>query len=339
MWQGMSALLCIANPFGYLRGPQPIVAMSSTPDLIDLPTSNALPPLQTLRRELDRIDNAIHDLLMERARVVGDVAELAARGKVPFRPGREAQIIRRLLRRHTGNLPSRLLARVWRELFAAATAMQGPFLITVCESGGDGAQPGQYVQCAREHFGALTPLRVHRSPAQAIGEVSAGLATAAVLPMPVEEDTAATAWWTALLHRDEPRIHVVGRLPFWAQRSEGAPQVQALVIAASAPDSSAPGDDALGNDAMAGTADCSLIGLELSQEMSRARLSSAITGAGFGLRTTILRRDPNAQVAYALVELDGYITEDDPRLAAMPEMLRPPVVLGAYAVPVEGENC
>jgi chorismate mutase len=335
----MPALLCIANPFGYLRGPQPIVVMSSTPDLVEIPTTTtAQPPLQALRRELDRIDDAIHDLLMERARVVGHVADLAARGKVPFRPGREAQIIRRLLSRHTGKLPRRLLARVWRELFAAATAMQGPFLITVCETGGDGGQPGQYVQCAREHFGALTPLRVHRSPAQAIGEVSAGLATAAILPMPVEEETAATAWWTALLHRDEPRIHVVARLPFWAQRPEGAPQVQALVIAAAAPDRSAPDSSALGGGTVTGVADRSLIGLELSQEMSRARLSSALTAAGFGLRTTILRRDPHAQVAHALVELDGYITEDDPRLAAMAEMLRPPVVLGAYAVPVEGDN-
>ena len=33
-----------------------------------------------------------------------------------------------------------------------------------------------YTQLAREHFGALTPLRAHRSPAQAIGEVSAGAA-------------------------------------------------------------------------------------------------------------------------------------------------------------------
>ena len=93
-----------------------------------------------------------------------------------------------------------------------------------------------YAQCAREHFGALTPLRVHRSPAQAIAEVSAGTATAAVLPLPAEEE--APPWWTALLHRDEPRIHVVARLPFWAPRAEGAPRVQALVVAAVPPDPS-----------------------------------------------------------------------------------------------------
>jgi chorismate mutase len=276
-----------------------------------------------LRAELDRVDDAVHDLLMRRAQVVGEVATLGAQGKVAFRPGREAEIIRRLLRRHAGRLPKRLLVRLWRELFAATTALQRPYLITVCETDAGNA----FVQCAREHFGALTPLRAHRSPAQAIGEVSAGHATAAVLPMPAEEEQPGTAWWIALLHRDEPRIHVVARLPFWAPRPEGSPRVQALVVAAAAPDPSGPG-----------AADRTLIGLELPLAMSRARLATELTAAGFTPGATILRRDAGAEVAQALVEVEGYVTEGDPRLAALPELLRPPVVLGAYAVPVDGDT-
>jgi chorismate mutase len=280
-----------------------------------------------VRAELDRVDDAIHDLLMRRAGLVQQVAALGASGKIPFRPGREASIIRRLLRRHSGSLPARALVRLWRELFAATTAMQSAFLITVCETASDNAPRAQYVQTAREHFGALTPLRIHRSPAHAIGEVSAGLAVAAVLPMPTEDETPGVAWWTALLHRDEPRIHVVARLPFWAPRSDGAPQVQALVVAAAAPDPS--GD---------GSADRSLVGLELPLEMSRARLSGVMAQAGFTLISTILRRDHGAQVAHALVEVDGYLTDGDPRLVAVADVLRPPVVLGAYALPLQGET-
>jgi chorismate mutase / prephenate dehydratase len=298
--------------------------MSNTRTLLDPSHDTPTADLAALRAELDHIDDAIHDLLMRRADVVGQVAALGAQGKIPFRPGREAQILRRLLRRHTGNLPRRLLVRLWRELFAATTSMQGPFLITVCETGQDYGPRAQFVQAAREHFGALTPIRIHRSPAQAIGEVSAGIATAAVLPMPVEEEAVATAWWTALLHRDEPRIHVVARLPFWAPRPEGAPQVQALVVAAAAPDAS--------------DADRSLIGLELPLEMSRARLSAGMTTAGFAPTTIILRRDAGAQVAHALVEVEGYVSELDSRMATLPDLLRPPVVLGAYAVPVDGET-
>ena len=278
------------------------------------------PTLAELRLDIDRIDDGLHALLMERAQLVARVASQGAKGGVPLRPGREADIIRRLLAGHTGPLPRSALARIWRELLAATTAMQGAAIkgghrITVCET-----DPGNaFVQCAREHFGALTPLRVHRSPAQAIGEVSSGSATAAVLPMPAEDEASAVAWWTALLHRDEPRIHVVARLPFWSPRPEGSPKVQALVVAAIAPDASAH--------------DRSLVGIELPLAVSRARLFSSLTAAGFGVAGTLMRR--GTQVAHALVEVEGLVGDGDPRLARLSDADRPPVVLGGYAVPVE----
>ena len=276
--------------------------------------------LAQLRAELDRIDNQVHDLLMQRAQVVERVGALGAKGRVPLRPGREADIVRRLLDRHESRLPRRTIARMWRELLAGTTAMQGNYTIAVCQ-----ADPASgFTACAREHFGALTPMRTHRTAAQALGEVSAGTAVAAVLPMPAEEETQGEAWWTALLHRDEPRIHVVARLPFWRPRSEGAPRVQALVVSAAAPD---PSRD-----------DRSLIGLEVSDTMSRARLSTILTTAGLSASNTILRRVPGSPVAHALVDVAGFVTESDPRLAGLPDLLRPAVVLGAYAVPVDGDS-
>jgi chorismate mutase len=289
-------------------------APASTPPASSVPPQ--APALAELRAELDRIDDAIHDLLQRRAQVVEKVASQGGKGRVPIRPGREADIIRRLLARHESRLPKRLLVRWWRELFAATTSMQSSYVVAVCET--EAGSP--HVQAAREHFGSLTPLRAHRSPAQAIAEVSAGSAICAVLPMPAEGE--AIAWWTALLHRDEPRIHVIARLPFWAPRPEGAPQVQALVVAAVGPDASAR--------------DRSLIGLELNGESSRARLTAALTAAALPPLSTILRRDPAA--ATALVEVEGLVADDDPRLARLGEVARRPVVLGAYAVPVEGES-
>ena len=53
--------------------------------------------LAALRAEIDRMDDALHDLLMRRAEVVAQVGALHAKGRVPLRPGREASIVRRLL--------------------------------------------------------------------------------------------------------------------------------------------------------------------------------------------------------------------------------------------------
>jgi chorismate mutase len=278
---------------------------------------NEKPDLAALRAELDRLDDALHDMVMRRAEVVAQVAALGVKGAVPLRPGREAAIIRRLLARHRGGFPASSLVRLWRELIGGMTALQRPLRIAVCDAGGEPS----YLAAAREHFGALTPVHHYPSPAQAIHEISTGLAVAAVLPLPRDDETPRQAWWTALLHRDDPRIHVVARLPFWAARPEGAPQVQAFVVTAAAPDPSG--------------ADRSLLGLEMALETSRARLGTDLAAAGFSAGPVTLRRDPGSDVAYALVDVDGFVSDADPRLAALQSVLRAPVVLGAYAVPVE----
>ena len=293
-------------------GPQPNPVMSDTP--LEAPPPPAA-SLDELRAELDAIDGTIHELLMRRAEGVARIGKFGGKGRIALRPGREADIIRRLLRAHAGPLPRAVLVRMWRELFAGTTAMQGQYLISVCDTDAGNA----FVQCAREHFGALTPLRIYHSPAQAIAEVSSGAATAAVLPLPAEDE--ASPWWTALLHRDDPRLYVVARLPFWTPRLEGAPSVQAFVLAAIAPDRS--------------SRDRSLLGLELPPEMSRTRLAGALAAAGLAQGNTILRReDP----VLALVDVEGYVAGDDPRLGQLSELPHPPVVLGAYAVPVEGDS-
>ena len=282
---------------------------ASTPPDADAPpsTEDGWPGgLPALRAELDRIDDTLHDLLMQRARVVEHVARSGKPSA--FRPGREASIVRRLVGRHSGALPAQAIFRIWREMLAGTTGMQSPVIVAVCDT-----DPGaQLTQVAREHFGALTPVHVHGSPARALAELSARTASVAVLPYPSET----TAWWTTLLHA-EPRMHIIARLPFWAVRPESTPTVQAVVVAAAAPDAS-------GHDR-------SFIGIELGQETSRTRVSSVLTAAGLPPAAMVLRPD------HALVEVDGYVPEDDARLSAIASLGRG-VVLGCYAVPVNGAS-
>ncbi len=273
--------------------------------------------LAALRAEIDHIDDLLHDLLMRRAELVTEIG--ASSGKagtsVALRPGREAAIIRRLLARHAGTLPRPALVRLWRELLAATTSMQRPFVIAVCDTGAS----RDLTQAAREQFGALTPLRVHRTHVDALGDLPAGAASAAVLPLPVQNEPPDAAWWTALPGDPVLRLHVVARLPFWAPRVEGAPTAQALVVAAIAPDPSGQ--------------DRSLLGFTLDQDTSRARLSETLGAVGLAPATLILRHDPG-EPARALAEVDGFVTDADPRLSRLAGLA--PIVLGAYAIPMNG---
>ena len=288
--------------------------------------SQALPPapadapdLASLRAELDRLDDALHDTLMRRGEEVKQGAALRVKGVVPLRPGREAAIIRRLLARHTGGLPAFGIVRIWRELLGATTAQQHPLVVSVCEAGGDPA----YLALAREHFGALTPVHGFHSPVQAILEVSAGLATAAVLPMALRDEGPSEAWWPALLRRDGLRLHIVARLPFWSQRPEGTPMVQGLVVSAAAPDPSGQ--------------DRSFLGMELVAGVDGVRLGAVMAAAGFRAGAMIMGREVGDAPSCALVEVDGFVADDDPRLTALRAGGGLVTVLGAYAVPLGGE--
>lgn len=264
-------------------------------------------PLTDLRAEIDALDDAMHALLRRRAAVVARLAQSRAKAGVStFRPGREAQVLRRLLGRHEGPLPAGAVVRLWRDIFAVSTGLQGAFTVAV-QSG------PETERLAREHFGALTPLRVVPSAASALALVAGGEAALAVLPLPREEEPAEAVWWTGL---DSPRLQVGARLPFWAPAGT-EPAAEALVVMPGAPDPSG--------------IDRSLLRIEArAPDQSRAQLIAALAEAGMAPRQVLTRRGPAG--LYALVEVEGAIAPEDPRLAALPaERVLP---LGCYAVPV-----
>jgi chorismate mutase/prephenate dehydratase len=283
---------------------------------VDIAPLSPADSLQALRGELDALDDRLLDLLIQRAMVVDRVAS-AKNGQSPLRPGREAAILRRLLGRHRSPLPRSAVIRIWREIFASSIAQQQAVQVAVC----DPAMDGRFLIAAREHLGALTPMRVYRSPAQAIGEVVDGRAGAAILPLPGEStgDAGGPGWWTGLLqHNAKGRIHVVARLPFWDSRPEGAPSVQALMVANTPADPS--GDD------------ISLLALEVGPQLSLGSLSNAITAAGFRPLSILVHRPTGVPIAQLLVEVEGFVTGDDTRLSHIAGLQAPPLIVGAYAV-------
>lgn len=288
---------------------------ASVPAADDPPPEPGEWQLEALRGEIDRLDEGLHKLLVERADVVARLARDRLKTGAALRPGREAEIIRHRLAHHHGPLPMATLVRIWREIFAGTTAMQAAFSVAVCES----EATGGYVALAREHFGALVPLRVHRSPARTIAELGSG-ASVAVLPFPAEGDPAG-AWWQTLGGRESPRTHVVARLPFWAPRPEGSQPLAALVLSTSPPDPS--------------TNDRSLIALTFPPDLSRARLVADLGAAGFTPGMVLIERDRRAGLARALAEVQGFVTETDPRPYRIELPAEPPLLVGAYAVPEE----
>ena len=148
------------------------------------------PSLSDLRREIDDIDDAMHDLLMRRAAIADHIRTVKQQaGGGIFRPGREAEILRRLAARHAGILPREVVIRIWRELISAFIGLQGPFAVAALDGGEAGC-----VDLARDHFGALTPAQRSDEPLGALRAVTDGRAQIAVLGLPVGD-----GWWRTLV--------------------------------------------------------------------------------------------------------------------------------------------
>jgi chorismate mutase/prephenate dehydratase len=281
--------------------------------------------LEQLRREIDRIDDSIHDLLMQRSSVVERIAAAKPTGRVTLRPGREASILRRLLARHQGGFPKMALIRIWRELMGALVGLQGPFSVAVHATGRSTAS----IELARNHFGTVAPLHAYRSAGQVVRAVADGHAAVGVVPLTPGTEAAdeAEPWWASLTVGSGEPPRVVARLPFAGTLPvKGSPDpLQALVIACR--DHDETGDDR------------TVLVLETGPEVSRDRLRAVLSAGGLE-PAELFAIYRHGGVWLHLVEILGHVAAADSRLAmlvAPKDPISHVSVIGGYATPLPPE--
>src|ERR687893_2207511 len=164
--------------------------------------------LAALRAEIDRIDGAMHRLLMERGEIIDrliSVKKTSESGSA-FRPGREAAMMRALAERHQGLLPLDTVEGIWRVIIATFTYVQAPYAVHADISAGDAPMRDS----ARFHFGFTVPYLTHPSAAAVIEAVASSRGDLGVFRL--DQGATSGAWWRSLADRDRPKI--IARLPF-----------------------------------------------------------------------------------------------------------------------------
>ncbi len=164
--------------------------------------------LADLRDEIDRIDDCLHEMLMQRGEIIDRLIAVKARavGSSAFRPGREADMMRRLVERHKGILPLDTVESIWRIIISTFTFVQANYSVHADISGGD----AQMRDCCRFHFGFTVPYITHKNVAEVIAAVSAASGDLGLVP--VAASAASGAWWQNLAAPTAPKI--IARLPF-----------------------------------------------------------------------------------------------------------------------------
>ncbi len=171
--------------------------------------------LAALRVDIDRIDAAMHALLMERGAIIERLIAVKARqgGGSAFRPGREAEMMRRIAERHAGPLPLDTVESIWRVIISTFTFVQSAYEVHADMAGGDATMR----DTARFHFGFTVPLHTQPDAAHVVAAVARadndlGLIPVAHIPGPDAPAPTAAPWWAALREPDAPKI--IARLPF-----------------------------------------------------------------------------------------------------------------------------
>ena len=186
--------------------------------------------IDALRSRVDQIDDQILNLVIERAGLSGAIAAAKANqagltdsaGALAMRPGREAEVLRRLINASKGRLDPILVAEVWRNLMTSNLRAQTPFDVWVSP----GVDPVVVWDLARRHFSAGAPMQRTTDARSALTRVIENPSSVAVLPFP--GNVGSGGWWPILVESKSADLRIVAALPAY---SEVGKMPEAAVVA------------------------------------------------------------------------------------------------------------
>ena len=262
-------------------------------------TAKTPPSLDEVRKRIDAIDADLLRLVVERASLARDVAAAKAAagdgGKFGLRPGRETQLLKKLLAGPRNGARPGLIVRIWRELIGDSLATQGPFHLAIW----GGRDPGRTVEVARLRFGVAPGLKQVAKPEDAIAAAKTlgGVGVCALTPD--------SAWWGRLLA--EPKLRVFAALPCLAAWGP----LSALAVAEVEVEPT-------GSDNTFWVTDARDSGKAIEDKLSHDGVAATLLVEASGLK---------------LFLLSGFYQADDPRLARAPGKLHG--VIGAAPQPLD----
>ena len=278
------------------------------------------PTLESLRREIDAVDDAIDELIIRRTQLVEEVRVIKRGWPIKIQPSREAAMIRRLLERHRGPFPKRDLVAIWRQLIVATLSFEGPFAVAVLVAPGEQA----YWDLARDHFGMFAPMHRETTVADVLARVTAQDSTVGVIPVP--DAGGVQPWWHALADNRPGTPKVIARLPFVGPGNAWTGGREALVVCPIR--------------MVATGCDRSYVVAEAAQPIGEDRLKDALTAAQLELvMATPWSRTGASGRFEALIEVEGFVAlTDDPRMAPFAAPTSDQAValtpIGGYALPL-----
>lgn len=265
--------------------------------------------LTNLRAEIDGIDDQIIELLAKRVDIVKKVGEFKKETSASqsfIRAGREASMLRNLIKKAEGIFPPQAIATMWRMVISTSLSIEQDISVYAYS----GKNDKNCFWLAREYFGSFLKMHEETDAQSLIDAVVRNPSAVGVLPL---VDNSQRPWWVRP-HGESNNIYVFARIPFIEDGSAVSP---ALAIANTSPE---PTDD-----------DVSLF--SITTELDKASLEKKF--AHYGLHLNILSTSGDKNF---LIEVNRFVPVGDEVLRKLREDLGAGSIIrlmGSYAVPIK----
>ncbi len=269
--------------------------------------------LSKLRVDIDKIDNQILDLLQERFQIVENVKDLKESNNDQFyiKSAREADMIKSLIKKSAGKLPTSLIVDIWRKIIAFANCSEQPMNIALHNPG----KIADFRHILRQYYNDAIKVTNHDTVSGVVMDLESNKSQIAIFALPKSKnDHIFHDWWINLANNTSG-IKVFAKIPM----IEDSASYDLVALAIKETEKSCD--------------DNSLLCIEILDEVSQSQLESDIS-ANFEHFKILksAKSDKIHEKRFYLVEIGEFLEEQDQKLLDFKSSKSKPYIriLGIY---------
>ena len=165
--------------------------------------------IDKLRKQIDKIDFQILDLLKKRSKIAENIGKEKKSNNL-FRPERQANILRNILKKNGNNLNPSYILSFWRSIFLSQIDVQGGIKLLLSNN-----IANSYIKTIYDYFSHDIEIITINNTSKALEKVYNGKNILTILPYPSYNKGA--QWWT---NKRLEKLYGIAALPFFLRKKK-----------------------------------------------------------------------------------------------------------------------
>ena len=165
--------------------------------------------IDKLRKQIDKIDFQILDLLKKRSKIAENIGKEKKSNNL-FRPERQASILRNMLKKNDNNLNPLYILSFWRSIFLSQIDVQGGIKLILSNN-----IVNSYIKTIYDYFSHDIEIITMNNTSKALEKVYNGKNILTILPYPSNNKGA--KWWTNI---QLEKLYAIAALPFFLKKKK-----------------------------------------------------------------------------------------------------------------------